>query len=226
MLIDHRPRPAATPAAPKITPVELDDVIDAMIADRVIHRHLRKWIIGFAVLVALVLIIWLTGGWKETTERTAEEFQAPVTLEAGRYELHFTGAKVISKPKGEYTDAETRVEVAFDLRNIDHETRTTESMNGDLLRLIPGRGGKLIKANGATCRGELNYGPVYGLPAVPCTAKFEVPIGFKETDLEVGLLAEEFFSDEGLGSTDNPYWHDQKVVGVVQLKATLETEQR
>ena len=73
---------------------------------------------------------------KTTTERTAEEFQAPVTLEAGRYEMHFTGAKVISKPKGEYTEAETRVEVAFDLRNIDEEEKRTSSMGGSLLRLV------------------------------------------------------------------------------------------
>jgi hypothetical protein len=206
--------------------VELDEVIDAMIADRVIHRHLRKWVIGFAVLVALVLLIWATGGWNKRTERSAEVFQAPVTLEAGRYEMHFTGAKVISKPKGEYTDAETRVEVAFDLRNIDEETKTTSSVNDRLLRLIPARGSKLIESNGATCRDQLNYGTVYGLPPVPCVAKFEVPIGFKDTDIEIGVLAEEFFGDDSLGSDSKPYWHGEKVVGVVQLKATLETESK
>lgn len=204
--------------------MELDDVIDGMIADRVIHRHLRKWVIGFAVLIALVLVILVTGGWKESTERTAEEFQTPVTLEVGRYEMHFTGAKVISKPKGAYTDAETRVEVAFDLRNIDEETRTTSSVNGEILRLIAD--GKLIKSNGATCRDQLNYGVVYGLPPVPCTAKFEVPVGFKETDLEVAVLAEMYVSDDSIDGDGEPYWHDQKVVGVVQVKATLETEQR
>jgi hypothetical protein len=202
--------------------VELDEVIDAMIADRVIHRHLRKWIIGFAVLLALVLVIWLTGGWKKTTERTAEEFQAPVTLEAGRYEMHFTGAKVISKPKGKYTEAETRVEVAFDMRNIDEDTKTTSSMSGSLLRLVTRD--KILKSNGATCRGQLNYGVVYGLPPVPCTAKFEVPLGFKETDVEVGVLAEEFTSRAALGEVADPYWQGEQVVGVVQLKATLETE--
>lgn len=204
--------------------MELDDVIDSMIADRVIHRHMRKWVIGFAVLIALVLIIWLTGGWKKTTERTAEVFQAPVTLEAGRYEMHFTGAKVISKPKGAYTDAETRVEVAFDMRNIDEEEKTTSSMNGDLLRLVTRD--KVLKSNGATCREQLNYGVVHGLPPVPCTAKFEVPIGFKETDLEVGVLAEEYKSDDSLEASGDPYWQGERIVGVVQVKATLETEKK
>ena len=43
----------------------LDDVIDAMIADRVIHRHRRKWLIALALVVVLVLVILFTGGWKE-----------------------------------------------------------------------------------------------------------------------------------------------------------------
>ena len=84
----------------------------------------------------------------------------------------------------------------------------------------------MLKSNGATCRGQLNYGAVYGLPPVPCTAKFEVPVGFKETDLEVGVLAEEFRTSEILGDAGEPFWQGEKVVGVVLVKGTLETEKK
>ena len=43
----------------------LDDVIDAMIADRVIHRHRRKWLIAIAIVVVLAVVVFFTGGWKE-----------------------------------------------------------------------------------------------------------------------------------------------------------------
>ena len=48
----------AHPPPLRIAAVEsLDDVIDAMIADRVIHRHRRKWLIAIALVVVLALVI-------------------------------------------------------------------------------------------------------------------------------------------------------------------------
>ncbi len=49
----------------------LDDVIDAMIADRVIHRHRRKWLIALASIVVLAVVVFFTGGWKEKKGRTS-----------------------------------------------------------------------------------------------------------------------------------------------------------
>ena len=71
----------------------LDDVIDAMIADRVIHRHRRKWLIAIALVVVLALVVLVTGGWKEKEGRTVPTLTAPATVEAGRCEFDFTKAR-------------------------------------------------------------------------------------------------------------------------------------
>jgi hypothetical protein len=202
--------------------VELDDVIDAMIADRVIHRHRRKWLIALAVLVVLALIILALGGWEEKKGRQVPEVQAPATIDTGRFEIQITGAKIIHKPKKEFSEAETRVEVALDIRNIDEETKTSASVSDNLLRLVTGK--DVIESNGASCNGELNYKLVFGLPAVHCTSKFEVPAGFSNTAIEVGVIGEEFKPSDLLGSTDEPYWQDGEAIAVVQMTGTEETE--
>lgn len=203
----------------------LDDVIDAMIADRVIHRHRRKWLIFLAIVVALALLVFALGGWKEKKGRTVDTVQAPVTLEAGKFEFGITKATIIRRPKTKYSEAEAKVELALDIRNIDKETRKSAYVSGDLIVLVPGNGADLIDGGSTTCRGESGYHVVYGLPAVSCTKSFEVPAEFDQKVIEFGVLAEEFKSTEGsLISSEKPYWHDEKPIAVVQTPATIETE--
>jgi hypothetical protein len=205
----------------------LDDVIDAMIADRVIHRHRRKWLIAIAAVLALALVVLFTGGWKEKKGRKVDTLQAPVTLTAGRYEFGFTSVEIIRTPKTKYDEAQSRVVVAFDLKNTDNEKKETQSLSGDLLQLVPADGSDFIKANGATCRGQLNYKLVYGLSALPCTAEFKVPNDFKDPVIEIGVLGEKFEADSALlGLSDKPYWHNEAPDAVVQLKSTIRTEKK
>ena len=205
----------------------LDDVIDAMIADRVIHRHRRKWLIAFVVVLVLAVVIWLTGGLKEHKGRSVPTVTAPVTVEAGRFEFGFTSAKIIRKPKGEYSKAETRLEVYFDIKNIDDEEKASTSMSGGLLKLVPGGGEDLISSNGATCHDELNYVFVYGLPSESCSAKFDVPVDFDANEVEIGVLGEQYAAANQLaGASDNQYWSNEAAVSVVRLQTTIETEEK
>jgi hypothetical protein len=203
----------------------LDDVIDAMIAERVIHRHRRKWLIAIAIVVVLALVILATGGWKEKKGRKVETLQAPVTVEAGRFELGFSKASIIRTPKTTYDPAKARVEVSLELKNIDTEEHTSHRLDGDLLVLVPGGGQDIIKSNGATCRGELGYVLVYGLPPETCTSKFDVPADFKGDVLEFGVLGEKYVADNGLlGATEDPYWQAETPVAVVRVPTTTVTE--
>ncbi|MFC0628035.1 hypothetical protein [Kribbella deserti] len=203
----------------------LDDVIDAMIADRVIHRHRRKWLIFFAILVALALLVFALGGWEEKKGRRVDTKSAPVTLEAGRFEFGITKATIIRRPKTKYSEAEAKLELSLDIRNIDKETRKSSTIQGELLRVVPPNGAPLIKADLTTCHGESGYHVVYGLPAVSCTTAFKVPPEFSEKVVEIAVLAEEYKPAEGsLISDDKPYWHNEKPIAVVQVPATIETE--
>ncbi|MGH3460432.1 MAG: hypothetical protein ACRDP9_03055, partial [Kribbellaceae bacterium] len=194
----------------------LDDVIDAMIADRVIHRHRRKWLVFFLIILALVALIFFLGGWKQKKGRVVDTLPAPLTIEAGRYEFGVTAAKIIRTPKTDTREAEARLEVSMDIRNIDEETKATQSVSGGLLVFLPG-GGKQIESNGATCRDELNYNLVYGLPAVPCFAKFEVPADLEATEVEIGILGEQFVPDDSIIGTEEPYWQRPTPVVVVRV---------
>lgn len=207
----------------------LDHVIDAMIADRVIHRHRRKWLIAIALVVVLALVILVTGGWKEKIGRTVDTVQAPITLEAGRFEFGISGARIIRTKKTSYDPAKASLVVSMEVKNIDSETKESVVMSGDLLQLVPGpdliktNGKELIKSNGATCHGELNYLFVYGLPAQSCTAKFDVPANFSAKEIEVGVLAEQFTSDDELtGASGDPYWQDEAPQAVVRVPTTVE----
>jgi hypothetical protein len=205
----------------------LDDVIDAMIADRVIHRHRRKWVIAIALVVVAALVILATGGWKEKKGRTVETLDAPVTVEAGRYEFGFSEAEIIRRPKTSTRPAEARVELKLELKNTDGEEKESDSLSGKFLVLVPGPGKDLIESNGATCRGELNYVLVYGLPAETCTAKFEVPADFAGETLEFGVLGEKYESDNGLlGLSEKPYWHREAAVAVIRVPAKTMTENK
>ncbi|TDO54895.1 hypothetical protein EV643_101686 [Kribbella sp. VKM Ac-2527] len=205
----------------------LDDVIDAMIADRVIHRHRRKWLIALAVVVVLAVVIWLTGGWKEHKGRSVPTLTAPVTVEAGRFEFGFTSAKIIRKPKGEYSKAETRLEVYLDIKNIDDEEQTSTYMSGGLLKLVVGGGEDPIDSNGATCHDELGYVFVYGLPSESCSAKFEVPVDFDAKEVEIGVMGEQYdAASELTGATDDKYWGAETAISVVRLPTTIETEEK
>ncbi len=204
--------------------MELDDVIDQVIAERVINRHRGKWIAAFALLVALVLVILFLGGWKEPEGRQVPTLRAPVSVTAGRFEFGFESATLTKKPKGTYSSAESYVTVTLFIMNIDDETRTSDSMQGSLLRLVPAKG-DLIESNGATCDADLNYTLVYGLEARKCTAKFDVPQEFTDTEIEIGVLGESYESDEGFAVVDRPYWHHEEPVAVVQLTAKKVTEE-
>jgi hypothetical protein len=204
----------------------LDDVIDAMIADRVIHRHRRKWLIGIALVVVLAVVLFFTGGFKEHKGRSIPTVEAPTSVQAGRFEYGFTEAKIIRTPKTDYSEAKARLQVYFDLKNIDSETKTSLSMSGRLLNLVPGGDAELIESNGASCHGELNVVQVYGLGSQPCFAKFDIPADFAEDEIEIGVMAEEFTADDAVtGADDTPYWHSPGVAhSVVRMKTIIETE--
>jgi hypothetical protein len=201
----------------------LDEVIDAMIADRVIHRHRRIWLLLIALVVVAALVVLATGGWKEKRGRTVPTLEAPATVTAGRFEFTFTKAEIIRKPKGEYSDAETTLKVYFTAKNIDNEEYTSESVHGDLLRFVPGGGQDLIESNGGACRGDnLNWVLVYGLPPEECSTKFKVDPDFAADVVEIGVLQEHYESDNGaLGLQEKPYWHNEDAAAVVRLKPTV-----
>jgi hypothetical protein len=205
----------------------LDDVIDAMIADQVIHRHRRKWLIVIALILILALVIFFTGGWKEKKGRKVDTLEAPVTLTAGRYEYGFTSAEIIRTPKTTYDPPKSRVVVTIDLKNVDSEEKETESLTGGLLRLVPEDGSDFILSNGASCRDQLNYKLVYGLPALTCTAEFKVANNFSATVVEIGVLGEKYEADNGLlGISDKPYWHNETAEAVVRVPTTTRVEKQ
>lgn len=201
----------------------LDDVIDAMITERVIRRHRRKWLIALAVVLVLALIILVTGGWKKKEGRTVDTLPAPATLKAGEFEYGITTAKVIRTPKTKYSEAKSRLEVSMDIRNVDEETRESDIVQGKFLLLVR-KGQDPLPSNGATCRGELNYRIVYGLPAVPCFAKFDVPADFSADEVEIGVVGQVFEADTSMIGTDEPYWQGGEAAAVVKVPATTETE--
>jgi hypothetical protein len=197
----------------------LDDVIDAMIADRVINRHRRKWLIALALVVVLALVVLVTGGWKEKHGRTVPTLEAPATITAGRWEFNFTKAEILRTPKGEYTDAKAKLRVYFDAKNVDTEKHQSNSVESKLLRFVPGGGKDLVESNGGTCKGVINWTIVYGLPPESCYTDFDVDPGFSADQVEVGVLAESFEADNAvLGQDDTPYWHDEVPTAVIRLK--------
>jgi hypothetical protein len=201
----------------------LDEVIDAMIADRVIHRHRRIWLILIALVVAAALVILATGGWKEKKGRTVPTMDAPATVTAGRFEYNFTKAEIVRKPKTEYSKAETELKVYFEVKNIDTEEQKSESVGHDLLRLVPGGGADLIESNGSTCHGDkTSWVLVYGLPAESCSTKFKVEPDFAADAVEIGVFQEKYEGDYGtLGANEDPYWHNEEAAAVVRLEPTV-----
>lgn len=200
----------------------LDDVIDAMIADRVINRHRRKWLIVVAIVVVVAVVVLFTGGWKEKTGRKVPTMTAPATVTAGRFEFNFTRAEIVRTPKDKYTDAKAELRVYFDVKNVDSEEQASHRVDGDLLRLVPGGGKDLVQSNGADCRGELGWQLVYGLPPESCFTKFDIDPDFAADMVEVGILGEKYESDSGLiGASEEPYWHNEEPTAVVQLKPTI-----
>ena len=204
----------------------LDDVIDAMIADQVIHRHRRKWLIALGIVVVLAVVIFFTGGWKEKKGRTVDTMDAPVTLKAGRFEIGVSDAKIIRKPKTEYSPAEARLAVAVQLKNTDDEEKASVRFDSNMLRwVVPGK--EPIKPANVKCKDEavLGYTLVYGLPAEACVATFDTSPNFKTDQIEIGVLKESYRSASGLlGATEKPYWQGEEAVAVVRVKTTIETE--
>ncbi|GAA0936181.1 hypothetical protein GCM10009554_23500 [Kribbella koreensis] len=205
----------------------LDDVIDAMIADRVIHRHRRKWLIAVGLVLVLAVVIFFTGGWKEHKGRSVDTLDAPTTLKAGRFEVGFTGATIIRTPKTQYEPAKARLEVELQIKNIDEETHTSVSFpQEDLLRwVLPGK--DPIKPTNIGCKDVIGYVLVYGLPAEKCVAKFEVSPRYSTDKIEIGVLAENFgTADELQGASAAKYWGAPTAQAVVRVptKITTETE--
>lgn len=203
----------------------LDDVIDAMIADRVIHRHRRKWLIVVGLVVVLALVITFTGGWKEHQGRTVDTMDAPQTLKAGRFEIGISTATIIRTPKTDYSPAKARLLVTLQLKNIDEETHTSASFDDDMLRwVVPGK--DPIKPTNVSCKDEvIGYVLVYGLPAEPCIAKFDVSPKYSTDQIEIGVLAEEFGSADSLmGASDSKYWSGETAKAVVRVPTTITTE--
>jgi hypothetical protein len=200
----------------------LDDVIDDLIADRVIRRHRRTWLIVIGIVVALALLVLVTGGWKERVGRAVPTVDAPTTVTAGRWEFNFTKAEIIREPKTEYSAAEAELRVYFDVRNVDTEDHTSTSVGFDVLRLVPGGGKDLVKSDSTTCRGESGWVIVYGLPPESCFTNFKVEPDFTADQIEVGVLGEQYVSDNGLmGANEDPYWHLPKAAAVVRLKPAV-----
>ncbi|HET6989516.1 MAG TPA: hypothetical protein VFI00_23000 [Kribbella sp.] len=212
----------------------LDDVIDAMIADRVIHRHRRKWLIAIAIVVILAVVIFFTGGWRKKEGRTVPTLTnlsgtatvgTAATVTAGRWEFSFSKAEIVRTPKDKYTQAKAELRVYFDLKNVDTEEHTSGSLNGKLLVLVPGGGKDVVDSNGADCRGEIGWVVVYGLPPESCFTKFDVAPDFAADMIEVGVLGESYDGDSGLlGANEDPYWHNEAPVAVVQLKPTVKVD--
>ncbi|NEA33337.1 hypothetical protein [Streptomyces sp. SID13031] len=203
----------------------LDDVIDAMIADRVIHRHRRKWLIAAALVVVLALVITFTGGWKEHQGRSVDTFDAPTTVKAGRFEVGVSAATIVRTPKTDYSPAKARLEVELQLKNIDEEERTSDDFSGERLLwwIVPGK--DPIKPANVSCKGIIGYVLVFGLPAEKCVAKFDVSPNYKGELTEVGVLAESYDSDAGmLGASEDPFWHNETAVAVVRVPTKITTE--
>jgi len=200
----------------------LDDVIDDLIADRVIRRHRRTWLIVIGIVVVLALLVLFTGGWKQRVGRAVPTFDAPTTVTAGRWEFSFTKAEIIREPKTEYSAAKAELRVYFDVRNVDTEEHTSDSVRNSVLRLVPGGGKDLVESSGANCRGEVGWVIVYGLPPESCYTKFEIEPDFTADQIEVGVLGEQYISDNGLiGANEDPYWQQPKATAVVRLKPAV-----
>jgi hypothetical protein len=202
----------------------LDDVIDAMIADRVIHRHRRKWLIALAVVVVLALVILVTGGWKKRTGAAVDTVDAPYTVDAARFEYGIRSAKIVRTPKTEYQKAEAKVIVSMDAKNTDSETKASASINGDDLLLVVANGEPL--SAGVRCKDDFGYNLVYGLRSVECTAEYEVAPDYDDTAVKIGVVGQAYEAENSLVSSDEPVWQQGDALVVVQMKATVETEKK
>ncbi|RZU20595.1 hypothetical protein EV645_2830 [Kribbella rubisoli] len=197
----------------------LDEVIDAMIADRVIHRHRRIWLLVIALVVVAVLVVLATGGWKEKKGRTVPTLTAPTTVTAGRFEYSFTKAEIVQTPKTEYDEAESKLKVYFDAKNVDTEEHESVSIDSQLMLFVPGHGEENVESDGASCHDDkIGWVLVYGLPPESCSMTFKVAPDFKADVVEIGVLQEHYESDnEALGANDKPYWHNEDAAAVVRL---------
>ncbi|GAA2833481.1 hypothetical protein [Kribbella solani] len=203
----------------------LDEIIDAMIADRVIHRHRRIWLVVIALVVVAALVVLATGGWKERKGRSVPTLTAPATVTAGRYEFDFTTAVILRKPKTDYSEAETRLRVSFKAKNIDSEEHKSQSPDSGLLLFVPGHGADLVDATGITCRGEVTWVLVYGLPPEDCYTEFKVEPDFKADEVEIGVQAESFEATSGVfGANDTKFWQNEAPVAVVRFTPSEKTD--
>lgn len=190
-----------------------------MIADRVIHRHRRKWLIAIAVLVVLVLVVLVSGGWKYKQGRKVPTVSAPATVTAGRYEFGFDRAEIRRTPKTKYDEAKAVLRVYFTAKNLDSEESTATSVDSEVLRYVPGGKADLVHAEGVTCNGASGWVLVYGLPPQDCYTDFKVGPNFTADMVEIGVLAESYKAVEGVfGASDDKYWQDPVATEVVRFE--------
>lgn len=202
--------------------MELDEVLDQMIAERVIHRHRRKWIALFVVLVVVVALIWVLGGWDKPARSDVKVVQAPYTIQTGRFEYAIESATLTKKAAGKYSEAQAEINVRMGIRNLDKETKESDSVLSDLLYVVPKKGGP-VQSSGTTCNQDLNYKLVYGLPTQECSVKFRMTPDYSDTAVRLVVFDEVFRSDAGvIGATDESYWHTGTVQLVVELTAKEE----
>jgi hypothetical protein len=202
----------------------LDDVIDAMIADRVIHRHRRKWLIALAVIVVLAVVILVFGGWKKRTGAAVDTVDAPYTVDAARFEYDIKSAKIVQTPKTDYSKAESKVVVSLEALNTDKETKASASITGgQLLLIVPD--GEPMDAS-VRCKNDFGYDLVYGLPGVECTAEYKVTPDYSDTQVKIGVIGQEYSPEDSLVSNDDPLWHEGDALVVVRMTATIETEKK
>jgi hypothetical protein len=215
----------AHPVALRIIRVEsLDDVIDAMIADRVIHRHRRKWLMVLALVVVLALVILVLGGWKKRAGAAVDTVDAPYTVDASQFEYGIKAAKIVRTPKSEYQKAEAKVVVSLEALNTDEETHASASINGDEILLVVADGEPLESS--VKCKNEFGYDLVYGLPRVECTAEYEVAPDYADTHVKVGVIGRSYSPEDSLVAGDDPVWQQGDALIVVQMTATVETEKQ
>jgi hypothetical protein len=202
----------------------LDDVIDAMIADRVIHRHRRKWLIALALVVILALVILVLGGWKKRTGATVDTVDAPYTVDASQFEYGIKSAKIIRTPKSEYQKAEAKVVVSLEALNTDDETHASDSLNGQDILMIVGDEEPLESS--IRCKNEFGYDLVYGLPRVECEAEYKVAPDYSDTHIKIGVIGRSYSPENSLVAGDDPVWQQGDALVVVQMTATVETEKQ
>ena len=200
----------------------LDDVIDAMIADRVIHRHRRKWLIVIASILVLAVVVLFTGGWKEKVGRKVATLAGAGHADRRPVRVQLHQGRDHPEPEDEYSAAEAELRVYFDLKNIDTERRhqshprqsaATGPRRRQRVRQVQRRdlpAASWLAARLRAAAGELLQRSSRCRPTSPPTRSRSASWA-SSTSPTTALL----------GANDEPYWHNEAADAVVQLKPTI-----